>query len=187
MESFFEKAHIPNDAKLVFKGVRTKVYQWEQKIYDGSTRTFEKTARIPASTVLAIKNGKIVVLEQEQPHRDPFISLPGGHADRWDEPLLDIAKRELLEETGLTSDNWELIVDLSRYDFHIFEHHLYLALDCVQTAKPELGNDEKITEKLVDAAAFKAIIEDPRWRHVDLTAYLNKNLNFDKLIAQIKV
>lgn len=186
MKDALRKANIPETAELVFEGIRCRIYQWPQKIFDGTVKTFEKTARIPAATVVAIWDGKIVVLEQQQPHREPFISLPGGHANSWDEPFIEIAKRELLEETGLRSGDWQLAIDLSRYDFNIFEHHLYLALNCRKVAEPELDQGEKISTKLVDAIEFKEIIEDPRWRHVDLTAYLNKAGNFDKLIAQTK-
>lgn len=33
---------IPDHAKCVFKGVIFDVYQWEQKLYNGTTTTFEK-------------------------------------------------------------------------------------------------------------------------------------------------
>jgi len=31
---------IPKDAKLVFKGKIFDVYQWQQKVYDGTTVTY---------------------------------------------------------------------------------------------------------------------------------------------------
>jgi len=32
---------VPEEAKLVFKGIIYDVYQWEQKMFDGTFSTFE--------------------------------------------------------------------------------------------------------------------------------------------------
>lgn len=187
MDETLERANIPKSASLVFEGIRTRVYQWPQRLFDGTTATFEKTMRIPASTIIAVMDGHILIQEQEHPHlKESFLSLAGGHADSWEEPLLEVAKRELLEETGLISNNWQLLADLSRYRFDIFEHHLYIAKDCKKVSEPHLEGGEKITVKFVKPEEFKVVIEDPLWRHVDITNYLNKDGNFDKLVSLIK-
>ena len=36
---------IPKDARCVFKGVIFEVWQWEQKMFDGSMATFERIKR----------------------------------------------------------------------------------------------------------------------------------------------
>ena len=139
MSDILEKANIPKDAKIAFEGMRCRVYQWPQTLYDGSVEIFEKTRRIPASTVIAIVEGQIQILEEQLPHLTfSYISLPGGHADFWDEPLSEIAKRELREETGLESSDWQLFADLTQVTFNIFEHHVYLARGCSQVAEPIL-------------------------------------------------
>lgn len=185
MDEMLKRASIPQEAVLAFEGVRCRVYQWPQKMYDGSFATFEKIVRFPASTVIAIVDGKILIQEQEQPHRGPFLCLAGGTADHWDEPLEEVAKRELKEETGLESDDWQLLADISRRDYNVFEHHIYLARKCHEVSEPKLDNGEKITTMFVTVDEFRMIKEDPRWRHVDITAYLNKADNFDKLVALI--
>lgn len=185
MDGMLERANIPKQATVAFTGERCRVYQWPQEMYDGSIATFERVVRIPAATVIAIVEGKILIQEQEQPNRSPFLCLAGGHADSWDEPLEAVAKRELKEETGLESTDWQLLQDISHRDFSVFEHHLYLARDCRKVSEPKLDNGEKITTMLVSVEEFKDVMEDPRWRHHDITAYLNKPGNFDKLVSLI--
>lgn len=185
MDGILERANIPKEATLAFTGERCRIYQWPQKMYDGSVATFEKIVRLSGATVIAVVDGKILIEEQEQPHKEAFLSLAGGHVDSWDEPLLEAAKRELKEETGLESNDWQLLQDISRRDFSVFEHHLYLARDCRKVAEPKLDNGERITIRLVTIEEFKNVIEDPRWRHLDITAYLNKFGNFDKLVSLI--
>lgn len=185
MDGILERANIPKEATLAFTGERCRIYQWPQEMYDGSIATFEKIVRLSGSNVIAIVDGKILIEEQQQPHRGSFICLPGGHVDSWEEPLLDTAKRELKEETGFETDDWELLADISRRDFMVFEHHLFLARGCRRVAEPKLDNGEKITIMLVSVEEFKNVMEDPRWRHQDITAYLNKPGNFDKLVSLI--
>jgi ADP-ribose pyrophosphatase len=93
------KNDLPPDAKLVFKGAIFEVWQWEQKMFDGSTQIFEKVKRPDSADVIAVVGDKIVIETQEQPHRSPFTCIPGGRCDENENPM-DGAKRELLEETG---------------------------------------------------------------------------------------
>lgn len=98
---------IPSDAKLVFSGIRSEIYQWKQMLYDGTETTFERIRFVDGAFVLPVlKNGKILLTRQEQPSRDPFISLPGGGLETSDISPEECAKRELFEETGATSDDW---------------------------------------------------------------------------------
>ena len=55
---------IPADAKRVFEGVIFDVYQWQQKMFDGSTETFEVLKRPDSVEVIAIKDGKMVVIHE---------------------------------------------------------------------------------------------------------------------------
>ena len=60
---------IPPDAKKVFSGVLFDVYQWEQKMFDGSVATFEKLKRPDTVVVFPVlPNGRIILTEQEQPN-----------------------------------------------------------------------------------------------------------------------
>src|SRR6266567_4147904 len=91
---------IPENAKKVFEGEIFDVFQWEQEMFDGSRKTFEKVERPDTANIIAFtEDGKVIILDQEQPGKDKFVSLPGGRIDEGENPL-EAAKRELLEETG---------------------------------------------------------------------------------------
>jgi ADP-ribose pyrophosphatase len=134
---------IPIDAKKVFKGVIFDVYQWQQKMFDGSEETFEMLKRANTVEVIAIKDGKVVLSHQSQPTKKDFYSLLGGRSEEGEESL-ETAKRELLEESGLASDKWELFKiyhPLHKIDWDIY---LYIARECKKTSNPKLDAGEKI-------------------------------------------
>ena len=134
---------LPPNAKRVFKGVIFDVYQWKQKMFDGSFKTFEMLKRPNSILVIPTMDGKILLANEEQPHKGRFLELFGGRHEEGEEPL-DGAKRELLEESGLTSEDWELWKTHepnSKIDSHIF---VFLARDCSKTADPHLDPGERI-------------------------------------------
>lgn len=71
------KDYLPEDATLVFVGKNFEVWQREQEMYDGTKKIFEKVRKRNGVSIIAVVGDRIVVQEQEQPHRDMFISLPG--------------------------------------------------------------------------------------------------------------
>ena len=75
--------NIPSGAKKVFSGIRTNIYQWDQEMYDGSIKIFERAQFINGAFVVAIlPNGRILLTRQEQPARKShFIWLPGWAFD----------------------------------------------------------------------------------------------------------
>ncbi|MFP4567948.1 MAG: NUDIX hydrolase [Candidatus Woesearchaeota archaeon] len=97
---------LPNNAKLVFKGVMFDVYQWEQVQFDGSYKTFEAVKRKESVQLIAITPEKnILLLEEEQPFLGKYLSLVGGICES-DDPR-DDAIRELGEETGMVCEDLE--------------------------------------------------------------------------------
>lgn len=137
---------IPNQAKRVFKGIIFDVYQWEQKMFDGSTAIFESIKRPNTILVIPTSNSKIFISEEEQPEKQKYLTLLGGRQEPDEEPL-ECAKRELLEEAGLKSEDWELykIIEPSgKFDWKIY---IYLARDCQKIAPPNLDPGEKIEVK----------------------------------------
>jgi len=102
-------ALIPSTASLAFQGVIFDVYQWSQKMFDGSEATFEMLKRADTVQIMGIDKDKIVFILDEQPGRPPQVHVPGGRVDPDDASWLSAAKREMLEETGLEFKNWKLI------------------------------------------------------------------------------
>lgn len=148
---------IPKEAKLVFQGVIYAVHQWEQELYDGSIATFEMLSRPDTIQVLAIKEDMLVLIYEEQPTVRPAYGLPGGRHDVDSETELEAAKREVLEETGMTFGNWKLIRAWQPHSKVEQFVYLYLASDFVGQQSQHLDAGEKIEIKLVSLDEARAI------------------------------
>lgn len=165
------KNDLPPDAKMVFKGQIFEVWQWEQKMYDGTTATFEKIKRPDSADVIATVGDKIIVEIQEQPHRPPFTCVAGGRCDENEAPL-DAAKRELLEESGYTSENWIPFRERKPFNSLVWTIYSYIARDCKYVKGPHLDAGEKISVKLVSFDEFLELSQRPDFRDQELASYL---------------
>lgn len=173
---------IPANAQLVFKGKLYDTYQWEQEMFDGSFRTFEMLRRPYNGCVIAVVDNKILVLEQEQPGKAPFLSLPGGRCDNGEDPLI-AAQRELLEETGYQSDDWELwtkIIPEEKIDWQI---HTYIARHCKKTHEQTNDNGERIKLRFLSFDEFLLLSENEAFRNKDaITELLRIRLDTNKML-----
>lgn len=149
----------PANAKAVFKGEIFTVYQWPQKMFDGSDGVWEVVKR--ADTVVTIPvtpEGKIVVIDQEQPGRPAFMSFPGGRVDEG-EDVVSTAKRELQEETGYEAEKLVLLrahQPLIKMDWAIY---IFIAYGCVKKHAQDLDAGEKISVREITADECLALIE----------------------------
>jgi 8-oxo-dGTP pyrophosphatase MutT (NUDIX family) len=166
---------IPDNAKLVFKGVLHSVYQWDQEMYDGTTAVFEALKKNDTTTILAVTDNKIIINFEEQPMLSPFIALPGGMTDD-NEQKLDNAKRELLEEAGYTSEDWELlwVTDILHYTKMEWNNNLFIARNCTKVAEQKLDSGEKIENKLYTFDEFMELVENPKFRNKDIANKLKE-------------
>jgi len=133
---------VPSKAKRVFKGIIFDVYQWQQKMFDGSEETFEIVKKKYTAEVIAIKDGKIILSHQSQPTKKDFYAILGGRIKDGEEPMA-AAKREMLEESGMTSDKWKLLKiyqPLHKIDWNIYT---YIAKDCKKTSDIKFDSGEK--------------------------------------------
>ena len=74
------KSKLPENAKLTFKGEIWKVYQWPQKMFDGTTATFEGLKhRKNGVKIIAIHQGKIIMTKGKKTWRAKNIL----HYARW--------------------------------------------------------------------------------------------------------
>lgn len=151
---------LPSNAKIVFKGQIFEVWQWKQKMFDGSVETFEKLRRTNTAQAIPIVGDKILIQTQRQPHRKKsFNSIPGGRCERGEKPLV-AAKRELLEETGYASDDWMLWREENPISKIIWTVYTYIARNCYFKQPPHLDAGEKITTRLISFDGFLMLSED---------------------------
>lgn len=170
---------LPANAELVFKGKIFEVWQWEQKMYDGTMEIFEKLKRSNTAGVIATVGDKILIQTQKQPDKpEPFTSIPGGRCEEGEE-LLAAAKRELLEETGYVSDDWELWLKQDPVGKMIWTVYTYIARNCVYRQSPHLDAGEKITTRLISFDEFLMLSEDKNFYEKELVNALYR-ARFDK-------
>ena len=156
-----KKNKLPQNAKRVFKGEIFEVWQWPQKMYDGSVETFEVLKRPDTTQVIAAVGDKIALLIQKQPDRsEAFMSLPGGRRETEERPLSS-AKRELLEETGYVSRDWKLWNSVDPVGKMVWTVYTYIARDCIFWQPPEPDAGEKITVKLISYDEFLKLADAP--------------------------
>lgn len=137
---------IPPEATRVFKGVIYDIYHWPQKMFDGSTATFEMLKRKDTVKVLAVKNDKLVFLEEQQPsYGKPTWVMPGGRHDVEEETELQCAQRELHEETGMVFNSWKLITARQPLDEMDYVVYIFLATDFARQDEAHIDGGERIT------------------------------------------
>ena len=172
-------SQLPDNAKLVFIGKIFDVWQWDQKMFDGSIETFEKLKRSNTAGVIATVGNRILIQAQKQPDKPhPFISIPGGRCEEG-ENALKAAKRELLEETGYVSDDWELWITQDPVGKMIWTVYTYIARNCVYKQPPCLDAGEKITTRLISFDEFLMLSENKDFYEKELINALYR-ARFDK-------
>ena len=182
------KQPIPEHAKRVFKGVMFDVYQWEQELFDGTKTTFEKLKRPDTVVVFPVlPNGKIIVTEQEQPGKEPFIGATGGRVDKG-EDVLAAAKRELLEESGYEAEHyalWDAQHPTSKIDWVIYT---FIAKGLKKIGDLQLDGGEKITLREVTLDELIELVADKKFAEKEIVfnlleakIYPEKKKEFQKL------
>lgn len=148
---------VPDQAERVFQGMIFDVYQWPQKLFDGSEHRFEMLKRTDTANVICVVDGKILVIDDEQPHLGSRRSFPGGRVDAEDTNIESAARREILEETGYSFKNWRLVKVSQPYRKIEWFIHLFLAWDVENKREPVLDPGEKITVEQLSFDEVKAL------------------------------
>jgi ADP-ribose pyrophosphatase len=173
-------AKIPPNAEKVFTGKIFDVYQWEQKMFDGSTAIFESLKRPNTIEVIATRGDKILMSKQSQPNKHNYLSLFGGRAEEG-EPALATAKRELLEESGLESRDWELFKVYEPVHKIEWQVYTYIARNCKQIADPKLDPGEKIETIECSFEKFIDLVQDDAYWGTEFTLDVLKMKQAGKL------
>lgn len=151
---------IPDHAERVFQGILFDVYQWQQKQFDETEKTFEMLKRADTVVVIGVADDHILFLEERQPHTSTTLNFPGGRLDPEDTSVLAAAQREMREETGYEFNTWRL-VDVTQPHTKIeWFIHTYLASDIKASHEPIKEPGEKITIRTSSFEAVKQLCRD---------------------------
>lgn len=158
---------IPKHAKRVFKGKVFEIHQWQQKMYDSTTKTFEIAKRQDAASIIAVYKNKIVVLKQKQPTKQWYYAMPGGYLDPGENPK-QAAVRELLEETGLKPKKVKLWKSYKGSARVASNYHIFIAQDCEKVGEQKLDGGEIIEIQLKTFDQFLKFCENEELHNRDI-------------------
>lgn len=149
---------IPDTAQAVFHGQIFDVYHWPQKLFDGSSATFEMLKRPDTVVVICVVDDQVLVINDEQPHFGSRKSFPGGRVDSSDSSIEAAASREVHEETGYTFSTWRLIKVWQPHSKIEWFVYLLVASEVKSLDQPHLDGGEKITLEKYSFQDLKMLI-----------------------------
>jgi ADP-ribose pyrophosphatase len=176
------KQRKPPHAELAFKGKLFEVWQWQQKLQNGTTATFEVLKRPDTVLILPVQpDGNVVLIDETQPGMSPMVRTIGGRIELGETPE-QAASRELQEESGLTAAElrlWAAWQPVNKIDWAVY---LFVAhgLNSTYEATPDAG--EKISLRRFRAAD---LLEGPTAPNIDDYEFLHM-LNYARSDAQEK-
>ncbi len=103
------------DKKTVWEGRFIRSIILTYKDHSGNMRNWEAVERVNCNGIIAVvpvtKNGELLLIRQFRPVVNNFvIEFPAGLNDK-NESLVDAAKRELIEETGYSADDFMFLCE----------------------------------------------------------------------------
>lgn len=173
MENIFQELKykpqdfLPKEATCVHQGKLFDTYQWPQKQFDGSIKTFEAVYTPGSVQIFVITpQKKIILLKEEQPHAGKFLSVPGGHIERNEHPYENM-KKELLEELGMESKEVSLWNIQSKGKKLIWNTFYFIAKNCQKVQEPQLEPGEKVESYEVNFEEFLQEVQRDDFRNKD--------------------
>jgi ADP-ribose pyrophosphatase len=101
-----------------------------------------------------------VIMERQYKHglRRVSLALPGGAIESGEEPLA-AAKRELLEETGYTAENWQSLGSfVNNANYGCGKAHIFTACNAHLIAEPNSGDLEEMEILLMSPAQIMVAV-----------------------------
>ncbi|MBE5941652.1 MAG: NUDIX hydrolase [Lachnospiraceae bacterium] len=147
------------DRQLRAKGTVISLYKDTVEV-NGHIAEWDFIHHDGAAAVVAVNDeGKLMMVRQYRNALDRFtLELPAGKLDTPDEPTLACATRELEEETGYKSSDFEYLLTVNTTVAFCNEKiDIYLARN-LEKSKQNLDEDEEINVELWDLEDLKKMI-----------------------------
>jgi ADP-ribose pyrophosphatase len=148
----------------VFDGNLLKVYRDDVRLPDGSAGQREYIKHPGAVAIVALFEDGSILLERQfrYPHHKVFIEVPAGKLEP-NEPHLQTAKRELLEETGYTADEWKHLTTIHTAIAYTNEAiDLFVARKLKKAGAAQLDAGEFVETLVVPFDQAIAMVKDGR-------------------------
>jgi ADP-ribose pyrophosphatase len=137
-----ESANVEWQGRLLRAGSETYLFG------DGSRNTYDKVWHVGAVTIVPYDDRYVWLVRQPRPAAglQSSLEIPAGKRDRESEPLLDLAKRELVEEIGKEAADWRVIKAFFPTPGFCDEHITLFAATALSDAPggPAPDEDERI-------------------------------------------
>jgi len=150
--------------ELVFDGKLLKVHRDQVRLPDGSSGAREYIRHPGAVAIVPLFDDGSLLLERQfrYPHRREFIEVPAGKLEP-DEPHLETAKRELLEETGYVAADWRRLAVIHTAIAYTDEAiELFLAKKLRKERAAQLDAGEFVETLVVPFEEALAMVRDGR-------------------------
>jgi ADP-ribose pyrophosphatase len=136
---------------VVYKGEYRSVINKTYKFPNGKKFNFDivNDYRDLVYVAAFTKNDEIILVEQFRPGPEKtLLDLPAGKTEVGEKPI-NVAKRELLEETGYKCQKMIKLGESWQWSYSQSRCYFFLALNCEKVQKLKLDEDEVITVKLM--------------------------------------
>lgn len=122
-------------------------------------------------------DNEIILVEQYRYGVEkPTLELPGGVCDSGESPF-DSSKRELIEETGYSSNDWVNLGNVSSNPAMQTNYtHTYLARSCSKTSEQQLDGNERIHVHKLPLVQFLEMVGKGEIKHSLVVAAVAKFL-----------